>query len=763
MRNRIFIAFLTGFADCRIIGQKHLRRCGIILLATYVTMAVLTPSFLRAQSSDDCLTCHADSSLSMERNGKTVSIFVDRSILGRSPHHKLVCVACHAGFDAGNIPHKEKIEPVNCLACHSDAPAKHPFHAAQLRRNAGSPSLSALCKQCHGTHGIVSMKQAQAKSSGAAVVELCGKCHANEKARYLQSTHGRAVSAGITSAPNCISCHQNRITGLSGSTDSASVKIAQEKVCLSCHLDNPDVRARVAPSAGFIAAYEHSVHGDALLHGKAAAANCVNCHGSHEIQREAESTSRVNRSKIPSTCAQCHSAIATEYAESIHGKAVAQGNTEAPVCTNCHGEHNILPPSDPHSPVAANNVSQQVCSPCHSSVRLSEKYGLAGNRFQTFASSYHGLAIRSGNAEVANCASCHSAHNIKPSGDPSSTVNKANLAATCGKCHPGANARFAVGSVHVAAEQKDDPLLYWVSFLYVILISTIVGGMVLHNTLDFYRKAKRRLMIRRGLEHEEYFGHSLYVRMTLNERLQHATLVVSFCILVITGFMLRYPDAFWVVAVRDLSSKAFDLRGLLHRIAAVGMVAASLYHLYYIFFTARGKELVKDLLPRWNDIADAVAVLKYSIGWSRVKPQFGRFSYIEKSEYWALVWGTAVMAITGAILWFDNTFLGLLTKLGWDVARTIHFYEAWLAFLSILVWHIYYVIFNPDMYPMNLAWLKGSLTEAEMADEHPLELAMIKRKALEADDASIVVETEVESPVDEAAGQKRQDDAYKRN
>jgi hypothetical protein len=97
------------------------------------------------------------------------------------------------------------------------------------------------------------------------------------------------------------------------------------------------------------------------------------------------------------------------------------------------------------------------------------------------------------------------------------------------------------------------------------------------------------------------------------------------------------------------------------------------------------------------------------------------------------------MAITGSILWFDNTFMGLLTKDGWDVAHVVHFYEAWLAFLAILVWHIYYVIFNPDIYPMNLAWLKGTITEKEMAEEHPLELNAIKRQKLE-NEAMIVIE-----------------------
>jgi len=160
------------------------------------------------------------------------------------------------------------------------------------------------------------------------------------------------------------------------------------------------------------------------------------------------------------------------------------------------------------------------------------------------------------------------------------------------------------------------------------------------------------------------------------------------------------------------------------------LVVASLYHLYYIFLTQRGKQLLIDLLPVWKDITDAIAVMKYNLGFSKEKPKFGRFSYIEKSEYWALVWGTLVMAITGVILWFDNIFLGLLTKLWWDVARTVHYYEAWLATLAIIIWHFYFVIFNPDIYPLNLAFWKGTLTEEEMEEEHPLELEELKRQEM---------------------------------
>jgi cytochrome b subunit of formate dehydrogenase len=361
-------------------------------------------------------------------------------------------------------------------------------------------------------------------------------------------------------------------------------------------------------------------------------------------------------------------------------------------------------------------------------VKLTQKYGLASDRFQSFADSYHGLAGRAGSVEVANCASCHGVHDIKPSTDPSSRIYKGNLVNTCGTCHPGANENFTKGSVHVIATARQEDILYYVSTGYIFLIAVVIGGMFVHNVLDFVRKSKRQLRYRRGTLQRGHVAHRLYLRMSLNERIQHAALLVSFCILVLTGFALKFPDAWWVAPLRNMSPVIFELRSILHRTAGVVLVAAGLYHLYYVFFVPRGKQLLRDLLPVRSDLTDAIAVFKYNLGFSKSKPLFGRLSYIEKSEYWALVWGTIVMAATGGILWFDNTFLGLLTKLWWDVARTVHYYEAWLATLAVIVWHLYFVVFNPDIYPLNLAFWKGTLTEEEMAEEHPAELEEIKRR-----------------------------------
>ncbi len=129
---------------------------------------------------------------------------------------------------------------------------------------------------------------------------------------------------------------------------------------------------------------------------------------------------------------------------------------------------------------------------------------------------------------------------------------------------------------------------------------------------------------------------------------------------------------------------------------------------------------------RLQDLKDMRQIFRYNLGLSRSRPKFDRFNYIEKAEYWALIWGTLVMTLTGFALWFETETIGWFSKLFLDVCETIHYFEAWLAFLAIVVWHFYYVIFNPDVYPMNFTWLTGKVTEEEMEHEHPAELERIK-------------------------------------
>jgi cytochrome b subunit of formate dehydrogenase len=695
------------------------------LFLTLLTIGlVILPSKSNAQSVDDCLSCHNDRDLTMDKKGKKISLFVDEKSFKKSIHSKIGCISCHKGFNADELPHAEKIVDVNCVSCHSDAITKHNFHPQILFKKGMGITPDISCKSCHGIHDIHLVKNSQWSRKN--IVNSCGTCHPHQKEEYNQSNHFSAKLNNGKDSPDCLNCHSQQITKSSFKDNLYELKIAQEKLCLSCHLDNPEVKRRVNPKAKFIQAYNNSVHGAELHGGNAKSANCVDCHSSHKVLISSDSRSDVNRLNIPATCGSCHSEILKDYNASIHGTAVSRGNIDSPVCTSCHGEHNILESKNPQSPVAFRNVSSMVCAPCHTSVRLSERYDFPTNSFETFTDSYHGLALRGGSTTVANCGSCHGHHNIKPSSDPTSTIHKNNLVKTCGSCHPGANNRFVSGTIHTSLEKNDEPILYWIATIYIILIVSIVGGMLIHNAFDLYRKAKLKKQLPTGVG--KNYGHSLYLRMTLNERLQHATMAISFIILVITGFMLRYPESWWVNYIKDLSSDAFEYRSLIHRIAAIAMILICLYHIYYIIFTKRGRQLIIDLLPRFKDIVDAIGVAKFNLGITNEKPKLDRFSYIEKAEYWALIWGTIVMSITGLLMWIYTDIPGSFTKLEWDIARTIHYYEAWLAFLAIIVWHIYFVIFNPDVYPMNLAWLKGTLTEEEMAHEHPLELERLKKQ-----------------------------------
>ncbi len=99
---------------------------------------------------------------------------------------------------------------------------------------------------------------------------------------------------------------------------------------------------------------------------------------------------------------------------------------------------------------------------------------------------------------------------------------------------------------------------------------------------------------------------------------------------------------------------------------------------------------------------------------------------MEKAEYWALVWGTAVMVVTGFILWFEDIATTFMPRWLWEVFAVVHLYEAILAVLAIVVWHFYYVFINPDEAPMSLTWLSGRMTHKELAKVHPEEYSQIQ-------------------------------------
>jgi len=512
----------------------------------------------------------------------------------------------------------------------------------------------------------------------------CASCH--EQAQKLE----KSAHAGLP----CETCHDKH-------DEYPHPAGVPKPVCATCHADQ----------AGD---YALGVHGQEHKKGNDGAPDCAVCHGSaHELLPP---KSQAFRTAAPDTCGMCHAEVVEQYRASVHGQALARGVTQAPLCTDCHGEHKIIKPSDEASPVHASHI-RDTCGSCHGNVRLTRKFGLPSDRVISFDSSFHGLAAKSGSQTVANCASCHGVHNILASSDPKSTINAKNLPTTCGRCHPGAGSRFAISQVHVSEGGKEPTALRWIREFYLLLIPVTIGLMMMHNGGDWVRKLIRARFARRVPEYRPAGDGHHGMRMLPFERVQHALLATSFIVLVVTGFALKYPDQWWARPVLFLENTR-SVRSLVHRVAAAVFMAVTLTHLLSLIVSRKLRKHWMEMLPNRNDPREALSNFAYNVGLGDRQPARSAHSYIEKAEYWAVVWGAIVMIGTGLMLWANNLAMKFLPKLWLDAATSVHFYEAVLATLAIAVWHFYSVIFDPEVYPLNTAFLNGRIKPGEHAVEH---------------------------------------------
>jgi cytochrome b subunit of formate dehydrogenase len=525
---------------------------------------------------------------------------------------------------------------------------------------------------------------AHLEAADAAPPAECTSCH-DQGAKLEKSAH--------TGLP-CDTCHE----GHEKVPHPANIP---KPVCGSCH----------ESQAGD---YANGVHGLERKKGNEGAPDCGLCHGSaHELLSP---KSQAFRSAVPETCGMCHTDVVDQYKASVHGQALARGITQAPLCTDCHGEHKIIRHTNEASPVNSSHI-RDTCANCHGNVTLTRKFGLPNDRLVSFDSSFHGLAAKAGSQSVANCASCHGVHNILPSSDPKSTISAKNLASTCGKCHPGAGQRFAITQVHVVEGRTQQPALKWVREFYLLVIPVTIGLMLIHNLGDWLRKlARLRFQARRAapLSHSVELDVHKELRMLPFERLQHAITALSFLVLIWTGFALKYPEQWWAWPLLSVGG----MRSVIHRVAAGVFIAVSITHVVSIIVSRKLREHWKEMLPNVNDPREAMSGFAYNLGLGSTPPKRSHHSYIEKAEYWAVIWGSIVMVATGGLLWANNLAMRFLPKAWLDVATSIHFYEAVLATLAIVVWHFYSIIFDPDVYPLNTAFLTGYSVKKEEHSHH---------------------------------------------
>lgn len=222
-------------------------------------------------------------------------------------------------------------------------------------------------------------------------------------------------------------------------------------------------------------------------------------------------------------------------------------------------------------------------------------------------------------------------------------------------------------------------------------------------------------------------GQRCFIRLSLSQRIQHIGLIISFVVLVISGLPLVHPDS----AVSAFIIKSFgsmSTRGIVHRAAALLLIAICLYHLIFVILSKRGRSDFIALIPRKRDLQDLFHQINYNLGRVKIPPEFDRFSWIEKFDYWAAVWGVSVMITTGFLLWFHDLAMSFLPKWALDVLRIIHSYEALLAVVAIITWHLYHVHLSPARRSMSRIWLTGLISEDDMKAHHPLEYERMIRE-----------------------------------
>lgn len=324
--------------------------------------------------------------------------------------------------------------------------------------------------------------------SNVAALEKCQICHGKKEHHKIEPT-GRKVSLYVDETLLARSVHASR-TCTDCHVDIVEIphRAVQKVNCRRCHYAGNPVGA---PEGELYDQYEHSVHGLEVALGNPKAPVCQDCHGGHDVLSHNTPESRMYFANIPKTCGTCHIEIYATYRESVHGVALAEGNTDTPVCSSCHGEHNIERPELPDSRVSPIHVTE-TCAECHGARGVVAKYGIKTDRITTFEESFHGVAQLMENMMVANCASCHGYHDVRSENDPKSSIYPANIPKTCGKpeCHPEATAGFASGRIHVDPTSEESGALYYISRGFLILTVLVLGGLFIFIILDLFRRAK---------------------------------------------------------------------------------------------------------------------------------------------------------------------------------------------------------------------------------------------------------------------------------
>jgi predicted CXXCH cytochrome family protein len=641
---------------------------GALLLGLLVGGPLARAETLTNQS---CLDCHEKTP--PEKQDKDTESNPAIEILRAGPfaasvHGKLQCVDCHVGIK--DIPHDEKLPPAQCASCHQ-----------------------------------------------------------KEALAYANSIHGMSHAMGASGAATCTSCHGDHEMAPVKNIDSPVFKLNLPQTCARCHSNKKltDEYRIGSPQAALN--FADSIHGQALLKmGLIVAPSCNDCHGVHDIKRSVDKSSRTNKANVANTCGQCHVGIEAVYIQSVHGALVAKGDSRGPVCSDCHSAHQITAPSG----VNFKAQSDAVCGRCHQ------------DRLARYDETYHGKAMALGRpnvaSEVAACYDCHGHHDVFPVSDPRSRLSKGRIVETCQQCHPGVNAKFTEYRPHADPLDKVNyPLLHAV---YVAMTGLLIGVFAffgLHTLLWLVRSVYLFLhdsKTFREAKIEQRDDDVQYTRFTPFDRMLHLMVVTSFLLLVLTGMPLKFYYTGWAKVIFSLLGGAEVARALHHFGAIVTFAYFGLHLAGLVSNFWRRRRFIRNpetgrlgmrriwaalfgpdsMVPSVQDWRDFVAHQKWFFG-KGPRPQFDRWTYWERFDYFAVFWGIFIIGASGLVMWFPRFFTGFLP--GWmiNIALILHSDEALLAAGFIFTIHFFNTHFRIEKFPMDTVIFSGRISKAELLHE----------------------------------------------
>jgi predicted CXXCH cytochrome family protein len=669
----------------------------------------------------DCGRCHKE-------QGQHASLDLHVRLIDQ-PKDRPSCLSCHGGHDSLLIDKIPDLEKAFCASCHQQEERLEPsFHGYPVVENESCTDChddektpytewvetsiheKLLCSDCHGYIAAhLSEHEEEELEITALQVASCQRCHGNETEEHRQSIHGIALLDGLDDAAQCWDCHGSHQVVAVAEPESPVHFQNLPQTCARCHEDPELIEAHHLSMSRSVGHFADSVHGKLVAEGKLEKADCTMCHGVHDIKNRMQSGSAIAPAHIVDTCGKCHEEIAKEFRNSIHWIQAKKGVKYAPVCNDCHVEHTIPAFSKEKKAFEVRKLQEETCFRCHQNPIFAQRFGWDTQVPDRYLDSYHGLATRSGDEDSATCVDCHGVHSILPRSHPESMVHETRVVNTCRQCHEKAGEVFAKSYSHQSAAADARKMEYWVRWVYVWLIFLVIGGMAFHNgAIVFHHFAKRRKIRSQSM---------FFRRFQPQEVWQHFFLASLFIILAITGFALKYPDSWWTQGLKAIGMTE-GVRQLIHRVSAVLMVVLSLYHIIYFWGTPGGRQKLWAMLPQWQDIPQGLGNLFHYLGLKKEAPRMSTFSYEEKLEYWALVWGTIIMSVTGLFLWFPTLVGSWAPTWFIKVSEIIHYYEAILATLAILVWHLFLVFYRPHDDAYVLTMWDGKLPLSSLKHHH---------------------------------------------